>query len=239
LDNQYTVRVHLGMHGLWHRYPLPWTARGEIHLLLESEREVFVCLQPKEVEILKSSQMRRHPALTGLGPDLLGAEPDWDRVWQRLLQHSPVGRELGEVLLDQRIAAGLGNVYKNELCFLGPLAQDKAWVPLCGTSPYTAWNQCTRAELIGMLQRGRQLLLANLGGWPRTTTADGRGLTPGRSRCWVYERQGRPCLRCGAPLVARPQGLQARATCWCPACQPLNRWGTPTKSAPLAGNRPD
>ena len=227
LENQHCLRVHLGMHGAWQRYPLPWKLKGEFHLVLETASEIFVCLQPKEVEIIASKDLKRHPALLALGPDLLGAEPDWDQIVQRTGHYSAPDRELGEVLLDQRIAAGLGNVYKNEICFLGPLSQGKPWTPSRGTSPYTAWSMCSPDELIGLWKRGRQLMEANLGGWPRTTTADARRLEAGyrRPRNWVYGRQGRPCLRCQNILESRHQGLSARATCWCPQCQPLGRWG--------------
>ena len=231
LNNQYWLRIHLGMHGTWHRYPSPWKARGEVHLMLENNSETFVCLRPKEVEIIQSRDLERHPALASLGPDLLAEEIDWAQILDRARAHSAPDRPLGELLLDQRIAAGLGNVYKNELCFLGPLDEDEPWRPGSGTSPYSPWTICSPSELIGLFQRGRMLLQANLGGWPRTTTWDARRVgPPGRQpRCWVYARQGLPCLRCQQPLRGDHQGLQARATCWCTVCQPLGSRNQTTK----------
>ncbi|ODT76611.1 hypothetical protein ABS71_03200, partial [bacterium SCN 62-11] len=120
-DNGRILRVHLGMHGAWHRYPQPWKNRGEVLVRLETDKEVFVCIQPKDVELLDPKELARHPILLKLGPDLLAPEePDWDLVARRVQQYCPPDRLLGEVLLDQRIAAGLGNVYKSELCLLGP-----------------------------------------------------------------------------------------------------------------------
>ncbi|MFN8606300.1 MAG: DNA-formamidopyrimidine glycosylase family protein [Vulcanimicrobiota bacterium] len=227
-DNGKTLRVHLGMHGAWHRYPRPWKNRGEVHLRLETDRQVFVCLQPKDVELLATAELSKHPALQSLGPDLLAAEePDWELVLRRNAQHSPADRFLGEVLLDQRIAAGLGNVYKSELCLLGPLPEGQAnpFRPRSGTHPFSPVSVCHPADLIGLFRRGRRLLQHNLGGWPRTTTYDAsRPLPASQSRVWLYGRDGRPCLRCQTPVQSRHQGLAARATFWCPQCQPMNGW---------------
>lgn len=228
LGNGYALRIHLGMHGLWQRHALPYKARGEVHLILEADEEAFVCLQPREVHLLKASELARDPALLSLGPDLLSRdEPDWNAILARAALHSDPQRPLAEVLLDQRVAAGLGNVYKSELCFLGPLSvaqERRPWLPSRGTSPYTPWSLCQPDQLKGLYQRGRALLQANLGGWPRTTTDDGRRFRVA-SRCWVYQRHKLPCLRCHTPLQADHQGLQARATFWCPRCQPLAEWG--------------
>lgn len=220
LDNDFIVRVHLGMHGRWHRYFQKRPVVGEIQLLLETAQALVVCLQPRDVEVFPRSERLRHPVLTRLGPDLLGPEPDWEEIRRRALQRSPHDRPLGEVLLDQQIAAGLGNVYKNELCFLGAYeAGQPAWKGQRGYSPWAPWKV---EGWLSLFQRGRQLMLLNLGGWPRTTTRDARGdlgaVSPG-SRSWVYDRKGQPCLRCDQRIIGSHQGLEARATYWCPGCQ--------------------
>lgn len=227
-DNGKTLRVHLGMHGAWHRYPRPWKNRGEVHLRLETEREVFVCLQPKDVELLETRGLSKHPILLALGPDLLAEqEPDWELVLRRNRQHSPPDRLLGEVLLDQRIAAGLGNVYKSELCLLGPMpnGQGNPFRPKAGIHPFSPVSACSDETLRDVFWRGRRLLQHNLGGWPRTTTYDAsRPLPASQSRVWLYGRDGRPCLRCNTTIESRHQGLAARATFWCPECQPSGHW---------------
>lgn len=227
LSNGYSLRIHLGMHGTWNRYRGPWRRHREVQLVLQAGGEAFVCVQPKDVELLKSADKKRHPALTSLGPDLLGAEPDWDEVYERVGRQSASDRPIGEVLLDQRIAAGLGNVYKNELCFLGPLNTGPAWRPNRGTSPFTFIGHIPREDVLALFRRGRELLLLNLGGWPRTTTFDPREVSVDspHGRVYIYGRQGKPCVRCGELIVSRAQGLEARPTHWCPLCQPLNAWG--------------
>ncbi|MBB4854097.1 formamidopyrimidine-DNA glycosylase [Mycobacteroides chelonae] len=132
-----------------------------------------------------------------LGPDLLG--PDWDPAVavQRLIVRSE--DPLSAVLLDQRVMAGIGNVYCNELCFL------------VGVLPSTPVKDVADPERL--VVRAHTLLQANKNDHRRTTTGDRR---PGRE-LWVYGRHGKACRRCGTP-IAREQS-SPRVTYWCPSCQ--------------------
>jgi endonuclease-8 len=112
-------------------------------------------------------------------------------------------RSLGEALLDQRSVAGIGNVYKSEVCFIERM---DPWAPV---------GSFDDAALAAVLRRARELLRANVSGGQRVTTGVAR---PGDS-VWVYGRSGRPCRRCGTPIRGRRQGAQARLTYWCPRCQ--------------------
>lgn len=203
----YVLRVHLGMHGSWHVNP---KRDGEIMLAVEVDR--YVCIGPMEMELTRGA-----PQLKQLGPDLLGAEePDWDVVMERARRFCAPELAVSEVLLDQRVGCGLGNVYKSEICFLGPLQED-AFKPGVGVHPLRAWTRCAT---LAMLQRGRLLLQANLGGWHRTTRYDARKVKnqPG-PRVWVYGRTARPCFLCRTPILGDHTGDQARTTQWCPRCQ--------------------
>jgi endonuclease-8 len=114
-----------------------------------------------------------------------------------------------DILLDQGIAAGLGNVYKSELLFLYGLAP---------TTPLSDMSDAALREIFG---RGRSLLQANLGGWPRTTTHDPRLEDAGNPpRLYVYGRAGEPCLRCQTRIVRTACGKHRRGTYACPTCQP-------------------
>ena len=107
--------------------------------------------------------------------------------------------ELSSTLLDQRVMAGIGNVYSNELCFLA------------GMLPTSPVRDLTDPERF--IERAHALLHANKDSHRRTTTGDPR---PGRE-LWVYGRHGRPCRRCGT-RITRDQALP-RVTYWCPNCQ--------------------
>jgi len=197
------LRTHMRMRGSWHRYRPGEAWRLPMRravCVLETDTAVAVCFDAPVVELLTAAELARHAALRALGPDLLAA-PDLDEGVRRLRDRSTV--PLGEALLDQRAAAGIGNVIKSEALFMESL---DPWVPVRAFSD---------AELRAVLGRASALLAANAGGGRRVTT--GR-----RSRgeaLWVYGRAGRPCRRCGTLICARRQGEQARSTYWCPSCQ--------------------
>ena len=216
---EWTIRVHLGMRGSWHRY-----APGEswkrsprsAAVVLENRERALVCFQASQVELIAGQRRRWHPQLGRLGPDLLGEKPDWDAIMARLRRVDR--RPIGEILLDQRVATGIGNVYKSELAFLGPLEGD-AFRPARGVSPWKSGQLVADEVWLGLYRRARLQLQANLGGWRRTTTRDRRVSAPRGSRLWVYGRGGEPCFLCETPIESKHQGLNNRATFWCPSCQ--------------------
>jgi endonuclease VIII len=199
------LRTHMRMRGAWHRY-----APGEAWRLpavrascvLETDAAVAVCFDAPEVELLTAADLGGHRALRSLGPDLLSPEFDADEATRRLRERGAV--PLGEALLDQRVVAGIGNVYKSEVCFIERL---DPWAPVASLSA---------SQLAGVVANARRLLRATAEGGRRVTTGIGR---PGAS-LWVYRRAGLPCRRCGTLIAGRRQGAQARMTYWCPHCQP-------------------
>ena len=203
-----TLRSHLRMGGAWHRYRpgeawrLPAVRAG---CVLTTDHAVAVCFGTPDIELLTDADLARHRALRSLGPDLLGDSFDAAEALGRLRARSSV--ELGPALLDQRSVAGIGNVYKSEICFLE------------GLDPGAPVSAVPDAALLHLLSTARRLLVANAG-----AGRSGRRVTtgipvPGAS-LWVYGRGGRPCRRCGTRILARRQGEQARMTYWCPRCQP-------------------
>ncbi|MER7153164.1 Fpg/Nei family DNA glycosylase [Streptomyces lydicus] len=208
-----TLHSHLRMDGAWKIYRPDERWRGgpshQIRAILGTSGHTAVGYRLPVLDLLRTDD---EPRVVGhLGPDLLG--PDWDpeEALRRLL--ADPARPLGEALLDQRNLAGIGNVFKSELCFL---LRASPWLPL-GELPEPA-----RAPALA-----KKLLEANKRRPARTTTPSAR---PDR-RLWVYGRAGRPCLRCGTTVCAADQDPTAeeRVTYWCPACQP---------GQPAPGDRP-
>lgn len=204
------LRTHLGMYGSWHRYRAdgpPPRVRGRVSVALTVSAppavEVFACYNAREVELLPAGSQREQALAAHLGDDLLGTHPDLARIVTRARDRLPAHTLLVDVLLDQRLAAGIGNVYKSELLFLARLA------------PVTTLGQVDDDTLLKIYADARRWLSANLGGGPRTTrtAADGAG------RLWVYNRGGRPCHRCRTPIASARLGARPRGTWWCPACQ--------------------
>ncbi len=204
-DNGLTVRSHLRMSGSWHRYHPgePWhRPLRQASAILETSESVAVAFNTPVVELLSESDLRRSRALTMLGPDLLSSDFDVDEAMSRCRERD--AEELGNVLLDQRAVAGIGNVYKSEVAFLEGL---DLWAPVAAFED---------SELINALRTARRLLQANFRGGARITTG-----SPVRGQAlWVYGRAGRPCRRCGTQIQVRRQGDLARQTYWCSYCQP-------------------
>ncbi|BBY07447.1 endonuclease VIII Nei2 [Mycobacterium noviomagense] len=132
-----------------------------------------------------------------LGPDLLG--DDWDPQIAAANLLAEPDRPLADALLDQRVLAGIGNVYCNELCFVS------------GHLPTTPVREISDPHRL--VSRARDMLWANRYRWSRCTTGDTRN---GR-QLWVYGRAGQSCRRCGTPV--NYDNSNARVTYWCPACQ--------------------
>ncbi|MBC2878735.1 MULTISPECIES: Fpg/Nei family DNA glycosylase [Streptomyces] len=203
LDGGLTLHSHLGMEGSWRVHAAGERPRGgpghQIRAVLANDRHVAVGYRLPVLELLRTAD--ESTVVGHLGPDLLG--PDWDaaEALRRLL--ADPGRAVGDALLDQRNLAGVGNVYKSEICYMLRISP---WLPM-GRVP-------SPARLPAL---ARKLLDVNKDRSARITTADPH---PDR-RLWVYGRAGRPCRRCGGPVRLADQGEpgRERPTYWCPRCQ--------------------
>jgi endonuclease-8 len=205
-DDATQLRSHLGMYGAWHRYGYgePWRKPArQASVVLEAERSVYVCFNAKEVQWLKLHGFTRADQSNRLGPDLIGDAADADAILRRVPVFAAAQTLLVDLLLDQRVAAGIGNVYKSELLFLE------------GLSPWTRLADVAEVRIAALYARAAELLADNLGGGPRTTrrTLDRRG------HLWVYGRSGLPCLQCGASVQRARLGANPRSTYWCAQCQ--------------------
>jgi endonuclease VIII len=207
-----TLHTHLGMRGSWHRYREgeAWRrAPADAVAVLAVPGAVAVCFSAPVVEVLDTRAIAVHPVLSRLGPDLLAAEPALDRAVARMRALGSRGRAIGDVLLDQRALAGIGNVYRSEVCFLERV------------NPATPVEAIDDATLGRLVQSSTRLLAANTHGPYRTTTGDAVAVAQRRAgRLWVYGRTGRPCRRCGTPIRSQMAAPLARRIYWCPACQP-------------------
>jgi len=191
-----SIHSHLKMDGAWliggqlRRVP---AFKVRILLATEDTRAAGVDLGLLEI-LPRATDL---DAVAHLGPDLLGDDWDPDRAAANLAADPQ--RRLAEALLDQRVLAGIGNVYANELCFLS------------GHLPSTPVGRVR--DPLRLVRRAREMLWLNRLRAERTTTGDTR---PGRN-LWVYGRAGRPCRRCDTRIEHDATG--ARVRYWCPHCQ--------------------
>lgn len=208
-DDGEVMRTHLGMHGSWRLLDgeRAWPKKFRVSVELWLERQVAVCFDAKEVEFLHRRSLRSHPTLGRLGPDILG-EIDLADIALRARTLGDSRSLLVDLLLDQRITCGIGNVYKNEVLFLEQV------------SPMKRLGELDDRALGDLFRRARELMRANLEQGPRVTTARASSLAERLPRTWVYGRAGRPCLECGSAIRYQRLGQRPRDTYWCPDCQP-------------------
>ena len=203
-----TLHTHLMMSGSWHlyRHGQPWQKpRGRASVVVEVPAWVAVCFSAPVCELLSPRQLAAHPSLARLGPDAVDEATDLREARRRLDARNEW--TAGDALLDQRVLAGVGNVFKCEVLFLH------------GVDPWTRVGDLSAATRDGVLATAERLLKANAapGAGARTTTGAAGG------RLFVYGRARQPCRRCGTPVRVARQGSQARLTYWCPRCQPPAR----------------
>jgi endonuclease-8 len=184
-DGGYVLRSHLRMNGSWRVEPAGEEVAGAPWLVLRG-RETQAVLRGGAVLELTDRATRR------LGPDILDDPPDLDAMVARLRAVDP-RRELGEALLDQRLVAGIGNVWRAEALWRVELSP---WLTLGGTND---------EELRAALTEASQLMRSALDGRPVERL--------------VHRRAGRPCPRCGGTIRSRGQGDDNRIAYWCPGCQ--------------------
>ena len=205
-DDGHVLHTHMRMTGSWHVYRARerWRrGRQRMRVVLADDELQAVCFDAPVVELLDRAAVDRHPVLRRLGPDLCLPDVDLDEALARMWRVPEPDRSLVEVLLDQRVAAGIGNVFASELAFLA------------GQHPRTALRDVDPATRQRLLAEGARLLQHNLHTRSRTTVPDAPDGT-----LWVYGRDGRPCRRCGTPVELDRVGDGARPTYWCPTCQP-------------------
>ena len=195
-DADRVLHTHLGMHGAWRILP-PGARNGRVppRVAIQVQGAKAVCIAALVVEVLPERALSVHPVLSALGPDLCDPEPDLDEVVARFARLVEPGAEIAPTLLDQRIASGIGNVYKSEVLFAERV------------DPFTRADALS-SDHVPALYGTASRLRANLGAGRRRTVPAGYA---------VSGRAGRPCRRCGGQIRSGKQ--DGRTTWWCPSCQ--------------------
>jgi endonuclease-8 len=207
------LRTHMRMNGSWHLYRpgVRWQRpAADMRVLIATADAVAVGFNVPVAELLTSRQLARHLELRALGPDWLAPAFDREEILRRL--RARAGDAAADALLNQRVAAGIGNVFKSEILFLA------------GIHPFTAVSALDASQLERVVDIAREQLTANVLTRaqtlkPFTGRRTTRSLDPNK-KLWVYGRGGQPCRRCGATIEVRKTGVDARITYWCPSCQP-------------------
>ena len=208
--------THMRMNGSWHLYRTGerWRrARRDLRVVIETADWSAVGFTVPVAEFHSAASMLRKTMIPAPNIDLLKQDFDFAGVIGGI-QESP-DEQIAEVLLNQRVMAGVGNVYKSETCFL------------CAVNPFRPVRTLDSKQLEELVFTARKFLSLNVAedangeistyaGLRRTTHTSDQS-----ARLWVYGRRGEPCRRCGTPIEMRKQGVGARTTFWCPLCQPM------------------
>jgi endonuclease VIII len=201
IEGDVTLHTHFQMDGSWHLYRPDENWHGPSHqvrAILGTEPWIAVGFRLPVIDLVPTSE--EHGLIGHLGPDPLGDSWDEDEAVKRI--SADPDSSIANALLDQSKMAGLGNVYKSEICFLR------------GLHPNTKVGDV--ADITGVVHLGARLLRANRKTGNQITTGVDR---PGR-RQWVYGRGGEPCRRCGTTIQRSGGGIgEERVTYWCPRCQ--------------------
>jgi endonuclease-8 len=208
------LRTHMRMNGSWHIYRRgeQWQRpRRDMRIVIATETFEAVGFNIPIAEMISASNLHRHNELRKLGPDLLAEDIDEAEAVARIRARPAM--PVADALLNQRVLAGIGNVYKSEVLFA------------CRVNPFTRVANLDEATLGAIVTTARRFLRVNVSetlplmttytGFRKTTKRDDPG-----ERLWVYGRARLPCRRCGTPISISKKGDDARLTYWCTQCQP-------------------
>ena len=208
--------THMLMSGSWHIYRVgeKWRLpRHAMRVMLATEGFVAVVFNIQIAEFHSADSLRRRAGFASLGPSLLARDFDQAQAVGRLCANRDM--DVGDALLKQSIVAGIGNVFKSEICFA------------CGVNPFRKVSTLKQEEANALIATAHKFLGANVteGSGNQIVTYTGMRRTTSRAnpeeRLWVYKRAGDPCRRCGNQILSRKQGLDARISFWCAQCQPM------------------
>jgi endonuclease VIII len=211
--------THMLMSGSWHIYRTGekwWMGRSRMRVAITCGEFQAVAFNVPVAEFHTARSLERNSQVPKLGVDVLGDNYSIEAGVRALRDHKAAHpeAEIAVVLLNQRVLAGLGNVYKSEVAFAAAV------------NPFRQMSTITDREMEVMAEFAQKYMRANVvdGKGDGIVTYVGNRRTThemdGNNRLWVYRRQGEECRRCGVAIMMRKQGIAMRSTYWCPSCQP-------------------
>jgi len=202
----FVLRTHMRMSGNWHlyRHGERWRAHpDQVRVLIATADWVAIAVNVPVIEWVRERDLPHHAPISNLGPDVLRDPFDTDEVIRRARLR--LGEAVAEMLLDQTVLAGVGNVFKSEILFAARIS------PL---SPVSMLSDDQLREILAITQKQMR---ANVG--PASTGRNTTGRMNTEEKLWVYRRAGLACRVCGATIETARTGENSRSTYWCPVCQ--------------------
>jgi endonuclease-8 len=212
-----TLATHMLMNGSWHLYRIGerWQKPSrDMRIVLENREYQAVAFTVPVARIYSEQALAREKRIPPAGSDVLSE--DFDPITAAARLRACADEEVGDVLLHQQVLAGVGNVFKSEVCFVESV------------NPFCLVSALNDEQVAALIRTSRRLVAANVledapdkivtyRGQQRRTTHH----SDPRESLWVYGRSSEPCRRCGNAIRRRLQGPDARVTFWCQTCQPM------------------
>jgi endonuclease-8 len=209
LDNGAYLRAHLGMNGRFRAYDrargdalLAKMSPGRASLAVVTDDGVYLWIGAPTIEVSHRRAPRHGSAVAALGPDVLADDFDPAAAAARAADHG--AQRIADVLLDQRVVAGIGNIFKSESLFEA------------GVDPRTPVRQLDAEALAAIYAAAHRLMRAHVERAPDSPAGSMSRSAAHR----VYSRTGHPCPRCGTSIACYALGEPPRWTWSCPRCQP-------------------
>jgi endonuclease-8 len=213
LSGDLILLTHMLMNGSWHIYRMGerWRRpRRDMRIVIETSDWAAVGFTIPVAEFHTTASLKKKKGVM-LGPDLLKPDFDHQQALERIRARPT--EEIAVVLLNQHVLAGIGNVFKSEICFASAV------------HPFRTVESLTQSQLENIVDLSHKFLKINVAedadGQVTANTGARRTMNSldRSARLWVYGRRGEPCRRCGATILMHKQGTEARTTFWCPSCQ--------------------
>jgi endonuclease-8 len=182
------------MSGKWRVRDADWPLPRATWLVIRRGEKLVAQINGPVLELMTAGRVRFDRRLAQLGPDILAPELDEQGFLRRLRADDPT-RPIGDALIDQRVIAGIGNLWKIEGCFAA------------GIDPWRRTGDVSDEEALTIVRATRPGM--------QRSAREGMHEQPKV----IYGHAGQPCPRCGATIRARGQGDENRTTYWCPGCQ--------------------
>lgn len=205
-DGGAVVHIHLGLYGKFTEAPLPLDEPvGQVRMRMIGTEYGTDLRGPTVCEVIEDVAV--DDIVARLGPDPLRPDADPALAWTRIAKSR---RTIGGLLMDQKVIAGVGNVYRSELLYRHHIDPYRPGTDVSDDEFADMWTDLVALMKVGV-RRGKIVTIR---------PEDDRGAPSygrGRPRTYVYRRAGDPCRVCGTTV--RTAELEARNVFWCPTCQ--------------------
>ena len=205
-DDGITLRTHMRLAGSWHLYRKGERWRkpnDQLRVAIEAAQWIAVCFSTPSVEIFRQFDRNRHPGSGGLGPNICEKNADLSECSRRLIGYHNQDAPLADVLADERVISGVGNVFRSEVLWITEV------------DPWVAVSDIQASDATQLVNAAHRVLRDRVGSSGNAVTAEAHGSLN------IYGRNGQRCPRCGDTITVSRTGQLHRLLYWCRGCQVL------------------